>query len=43
MGGQEEECGEAREYKASLDLARGQEDSAPISGNIENQAKKDLR
>jgi hypothetical protein len=40
MGGQEEDCGEEREDKEGLDLPGDQEDLAPISGNIENQAEK---
>jgi hypothetical protein len=40
VGGQEEECVEAREDEAGLDLAEDREDSSPISGNIRNQAEK---
>jgi hypothetical protein len=40
MGGQEEECGEAREDKEGLELVGDQEDSTPIEGDIGNHAKK---
>jgi hypothetical protein len=40
MSGREEECGEAREDEAGMDLVGDQEDSSPISRNIGNHAEK---